>query len=237
MANMAEKKDKNPHKKTVSDREQEILEFWNKNKIFERTLQKKPNFWQSLFGKRDFVFYDGPPFATGTPHHGHLLASTIKDVIPRYKTMRGFHVDRRWGWDCHGLPIENIVEKDLNVKGRKQINNYGVDKFNEYAKSKVLHYVDEWKKTIERLGRWVDFEGSYKTMDNSYIESVWWALKKLHTKGEIYESTKVLPYCPRCETPISNSEIVELYDGINARRLGKQLGKEMRRSRSELEYL
>ncbi|MCC7004383.1 class I tRNA ligase family protein [Candidatus Nomurabacteria bacterium] len=187
-------------KSQTAQREEEVLKFWQDNKIFEKSLNKKSP-------KGEYVFYDGPPFATGVPHYGHILASAIKDAVPRYQTMRGRYVARRWGWDCHGLPIENIVESDLKIAGKKQIEEYGVGKFNEYARSKVLTYVDEWKKTVDRMGRWVDFDGSYKTMDNSYIESVWWALSELNKKGLIYEGTKVLPYCPRCETPIANSEI------------------------------
>lgn len=180
--------------------EEQILEFWQKNFTFEKSLQKPSP-------KGDFVFYDGPPFATGLPHYGHILGSTAKDVVGRYKTMQGFRVPRRWGWDCHGLPIENIVEKDLNVSGHKEIEGLGIKKFVEYARSKVLTYVAEWKKTVDRIGRWVDFDNSYKTMDNSYIESVWWALSELNKKGLIYEGVRVLAYCPRCETPIANSEI------------------------------
>jgi isoleucyl-tRNA synthetase len=173
---------------------------------FLRNLWKK-NLQRVESPKGNFVFYDGPPFATGLPHYGHILASTIKDAVPRYQTMRGFHVERKWGWDCHGLPIENIVEKELKVSGRKQIEALGVEVFNEKARSMVLGYVNEWKRTVDRIARWVDFDGSYKTLDNTYMESVWWALKKVHEKGLVYESVKVLPYCPRCETPIANSEI------------------------------
>ena len=187
-------------KSEIALAEERILDFWREQNIFQKSLDK-----ESPGGSR--VFYDGPPFATGLPHYGHILVSTIKDAVPRYWTMQGFHVERRWGWDCHGLPIENIVEKDLKVSGRREIEALGVDKFNEYARSKVLGYVGEWRKTVERMGRWVDFDGSYKTMDNSFIESVWWALKELWDKKFIYEGTKVLPYCPRCETPIANSEI------------------------------
>jgi isoleucyl-tRNA synthetase len=180
--------------------EEQVLEYWNQNKIFEKSIQKpNPN--------GTYVFYDGPPFATGLPHYGHILGSTIKDTIPRYQTMLGKKVDRRWGWDCHGLPIENIVEKDLHISGRKEIESYGISKFNEYARSKVLTYMHEWKKTVDRIGRWVNFDGSYNTMDTTYIESVWWAFKEMVSKGLIYQSTRVLPYCPRCETPIANSEI------------------------------
>ena len=181
-------------------REEKILEFWKENKIFEKSLEKKSP-------KRRYVFYDGPPFATGTPHYGHILGSTVKDVIGRYQTMRGYLVPRRWGWDCHGLPIENIVEKDLNISGKKAIEELGIDKFVEHARSKVLTYVAEWRKTVDRMGRWVDFDNSYKTMDNTFIESVWWALGEMNKKGLLYEGVRVLAYCPRCETPIANSEI------------------------------
>ncbi len=187
-------------KSKVAEREEKILEFWRENKTFEKALEKESP-------RGNYVFYDGPPFATGTPHYGHILASAIKDAIPRYQTMRGFRVPRRWGWDCHGLPIENIVEKDLGISGKKEIEALGVEKFNEYARSKVLTYVGEWKKTVERMARWVDFDGSYKTMDNTFIESVWWALGELNRRKLVYEGVRVLPYCPRCETPIANSEI------------------------------
>lgn len=181
-------------------REERILEFWKQNNTFQKSLDKKAP-------KGNYVFYDGPPFATGVPHYGHILGSTVKDVIGRYQTMRGYRVPRRWGWDCHGLPIENIVEKDLGISGRKAIEEYGIDKFSEHARSKVLTYVHEWKKTIDRMGRWVDFDNSYKTMDNTFMESVWWALGELHKKDLLYEGVRVLAYCPRCETPIANSEI------------------------------
>lgn len=181
-------------------REEKILEFWKENKVFEKSVNKKAP-------KGNYVFYDGPPFATGIPHYGHILGSTVKDVVGRYQTMQGFSVPRRWGWDCHGLPIENIVEKDLGISGRKGIEEYGVKNFVEYARSKVLTYVHEWKKTVDRMGRWVDFDNSYKTMDNTFIESVWWALGELNKKELLYEGVRVLAYCPRCETPIANSEI------------------------------
>ncbi len=187
-------------KSSNASREEEILKFWKEQKIFQKSLEK-----EAPRGK--YVFYDGPPFATGTPHYGHILGSTAKDVIGRYQTMRGYTVPRRWGWDCHGLPIENIVEKDLNISGKKAIEELGIDKFVEHARSKVLTYVAVWEKTIDRIGRWVDFSNSYKTMDNTFIESVWWALGELNKKGLLYEGVRVLAYCPRCETPIANSEI------------------------------
>ena len=192
-----------PEKRVASEvalREEATLKYWQDNKIFEKTLEKTAS-------KEEFVFYDGPPFATGLPHYGHLLGSTIKDVIPRYKTMRGFHVRRRWGWDTHGLPVENIVEKKLGLKNKKEIEALGVAKFNELCRAQVLEYVSDWKKYVDRLGRFVDFDNSYKTMDTTYTESVWWALKDLHDKGLLYEGRKVLMYCPHCETPLAKAEI------------------------------
>lgn len=187
-------------KSETAKREEEILAFWNTNKIFEKSLaQRSP--------QGEFVFYDGPPFATGLPHSGSLLSSVTKDVIPRYKTMRGYFVRRRWGWDTHGLPIESLVEKKLNLKTKKDILDIGIAKFNETARGMVLEYVSEWKRYIERVGRWVDFDNSYKTMDNTYIESVWWALKEIHKKEKLYEGRKVLMYCPHCETPLAKAEI------------------------------
>jgi len=195
-----EEKNLNNKKSEAALREERILEFWRENKTFSKTLS-------ATKGKKKYVFYDGPPFATGQIHYGHILGSTVKDVIGRYKTMQGYHVPRKWGWDCHGLPIENIVEKELNIAGHHEIEKLGIDKFVEYARSKVLQYDKDWEKGIERMGRWVDFRGSYKTMDNTFIESVWWALSELNKKNLIYEGVRVLAYCPRCETPIANSEI------------------------------
>src|SRR3989339_986736 len=161
--------------KNFPEIEEQILEFWERNKIFEKSLEK-------LAQRGEFIFYDGPPFATGFPHYGHILASTIKDVIPRYKTMRGYHVRRRWGWDCHGLPIENIVEKQLDISGKKQIEEKGIEFFNRACREGVLKYASEWGKMVRRIGRFVEFENSYKTMDNAYMESVWWALKQIWEK-------------------------------------------------------
>src|SRR3989344_1415365 len=194
---------KEPENKVLSEvakREEETLKFWQDNKIFEKSLTKPAS-------KGEFVFYDGPPFATGLPHYGHLLGSTAKDLIPRYKTMRGYHVRRRWGWDTHGLPVENIVEKKLGLKNKKEIVELGVEKFNELCRAQVLEYVDAWKQYVDRLGRWVDFDNSYKTMDATYTESVWWALKQMHEKGLLYEGRKVLMCCPHCETPLAKAEI------------------------------
>ncbi|MBI4215389.1 MAG: isoleucine--tRNA ligase [Parcubacteria group bacterium] len=184
----------------LSQIEEEVLRFWDEDHTFEKSIQQRPE-------SKTYVFYDGPPFATGLPHYGHILASSVKDTVGRYWTMKGFRVPRRWGWDCHGLPIENIAEKELKISGKKKIEALGIDKFNEFCRGKVLTYAQEWGKVVRRIGRWVDFESSYKTMDNSYIESVWWAFKKMYEGGYIYEGKKVLLYCPRCETPISNFEV------------------------------
>lgn len=182
------------------EREKEILEFWKENKIFEKSLE------QTEKGE-PFVFYDGPPFATGLPHFGHMLPTTLKDIIPRYMTMKGRFVPRTWGWDCHGLPIENLVEKKLGLKNKKDIEDLGVDKFNKEARESVFHYADEWKKIIPRLGRWVDMEHDYRTMNPSYTESVWWSFKTLYEKGLAYDGYKVMPFCPRCGTTLSNFEL------------------------------
>jgi len=191
----------------IVKREEETLLFWQENKIFEKSLaQDSP--------KGEYVFYDGPPFGTGLPHYGHMLPGTIKDAIPRYKTMRGFHVDRKWGWDCHGLPVENLIEKELNLKTKNDIEAYGIEKFNKACSDSVLRYESDWKKIIPRLGRFVDMEDDYKTMDTSYTESVWWVFKTLHEKGLIYEGFKSMHLCPRCETTLSNFEVAEGYQDI-----------------------
>ena len=191
----------------VSQREEDVLKFWDEADIFNKSLNK-----EAPLG--DYVFYDGPPFATGTPHYGHIVASVMKDVVPRYQTMRGYHVERKWGWDCHGLPIENIVEKELGTKTKKEIETLGVGKFNELCRSKVLTYVDEWQRVIRRLGRWVDMENSYKTMDLSFMDSIWWAFKELWSKDLIYKDYRSMHICPRCETTLSQSEVAEGYRDI-----------------------
>lgn len=177
-----------------------ILDFWQQNQIFEKSLEQTKD-------AEPFIFYDGPPFATGTPHYGHILGSTIKDAIPRYQTMRGRYVRRRWGWDCHGLPIETLVEQKLGISGKRQIEELGVDKFNQACRENVLGYVEDWRKAIDRLARWTEFDNSYKTMDTTFQESVWWGLKQIWEKDLIYEDNKVLMYCSRCETPVSNFEV------------------------------
>ena len=200
-------KETGEHKKTISEREEEILQFWQDNKIFEKSLELR-------LGEELFTFYDGPPFATGKPHYGHMPSSFLKDVIPRYQTMRGKYVPRRWGWDCHGLPLENIIEQELGLAHKKDIEQYGIAKFNTEAERAVLRFADAWKQFIPRIGRWVDMENDYRTMDPTYTESVWWVFKTLHEKGLIYEGYKSMHICPRCETTLANFEVSQGYKTI-----------------------
>ncbi len=187
--------------------ETDVFNFWNKNKIFEKSLKKSAP-------KGNFIFYDGPPFATGTPHYGHIVGNVLKDAVPRYWTMNGYHVDRKWGWDCHGLPIENIVEKKLGIKRKKEIEEFGIEKFNEECRDNIFGYVDEWEKVIGRLGRWADMKNPYRTMDSWYMESVWWVFKQLWEKGLIYEGYRSMHICTRCETTLSQQEVAEGYKNI-----------------------
>ncbi|MEI6498596.1 MAG: isoleucine--tRNA ligase [bacterium] len=191
----------------LPETEKKTLDFWDTEKIFEKSLEKTKDM-------EPYHFYDGPPFATGTPHYGHIVASTMKDVVPRYWTMRGRFVERKWGWDCHGLPIENIAEKKLGIKQKKDIEQIGVDKFNQTCRSMVLEYVGEWESVMRRLGRWADMKNSYKTMDTSYMESVWWVFKKLYDNDLIYKDYRSMHICPRCETTLSQSEVTEGYKDI-----------------------
>nr|NGX36838.1 Isoleucine--tRNA ligase 2 [Candidatus Anoxychlamydiales bacterium] len=184
---------------SFSKREERVLDFWEKENIFQKSVDNRE-------GEKLFSFYDGPPFATGLPHYGNLLASILKDVIPRYKTMRGFFVPRRFGWDCHGLPVENEIEKAQELSGHEFVSKFGIAKFNEECEKIVLRYTEEWKKTINRIGRWVDFSNTYKTMDITYMESVWWVFKELYDQGLVYEGFKVMPYCSKLGTPLSNFE-------------------------------
>ncbi|MCD5390112.1 MAG: class I tRNA ligase family protein, partial [Candidatus Pacebacteria bacterium] len=193
-------------KSAVAQSEESILSFWQENKIFEKTLENKTN--------GDFVFYDGPPFATGLPHYGHLLAGTIKDIIPRYKTMQGFHVPRKWGWDCHGLPIENLIERELGLATKKDIEDLGIDKFNTAARNSVLRYEDEWKKYVPRSGRFVDMDNAYMAMDAEYMESIWWVFSELNKKGLTKEGFKAMHLCPRCETTLANFEVNQGYKDV-----------------------
>ena len=192
---------------SYAKKEEEILEYWDKNQIFQKSLEK-------LAPKGPFVFYDGPPFATGLPHYGHIVASVLKDAVPRFWTMRGYHVDRKWGWDCHGLPIENIVEKKFDLNSKRDIEEMGVGVFNDRCHAEVMAYAQEWKKVIRRLGRWVDMENDYKTMDLSFMESIWWVFKQLWEKDFIYQGHKPIHICPRCETAISKFEVNQGYEMV-----------------------
>ena len=188
--------------------EEEVLKYWKDNKIFEKSISQRE-------GAEEYVFYDGPPFATGLPHFGHFIPSTIKDIIPRYQTMKGKKVERRFGWDCHGLPVENLIEKELGINSKHEIEEYGIDKFNDKCKDSVLKYTSEWRQTITRMGRWVDFDHDYKTMNPDYMESIWWVAKSLWDKGLIYEGKYILPYCPRCSTVLSTHELAQGYKDVN----------------------
>jgi isoleucyl-tRNA synthetase len=179
--------------------EQQVLARWQRERTFEQSLAQRA-------GAPRYVFYDGPPFATGLPHYGHVLTSYMKDVVPRYQTMRGYHVPRRWGWDCHGLPVELEVEKELGLASPATADAGAVAKFNDACRGLVLRYVGEWQGVMTRLGRWVDFAGAYSTMDAEYTESVVWAFAELHRRGLVYEGQKVVAYCTRCQTPLSNFE-------------------------------
>ncbi len=186
------------------EREKEIIEFWKENKIFEESVQSNE-------GAEEFSFYDGPPTANGKPHIGHILTRVMKDIIPRYKTMKGMHVLRKAGWDTHGLPVELEVEKSLGIDGKPQIEKYGIEPFIKQCKQSVWKYKSEWEKMSDRVGYWVDMDNPYVTYDDKYIESEWWALKKMHEKGLLYKGHKIVPYCPRCGTALSSHEVAQGY--------------------------
>lgn len=186
-------------KSALAAAEEAMLATWDKEKTFQKSVTARK-------GNTLFSFYDGPPFANGLPHYGHLATSVLKDAIPRYKTMRGYYVPRRFGWDCHGLPPEMLAEKELGVSGKKAIHEYGIDKFNNYCRQSVLRFTDQWHDYVRRMGRWVDFEDDYRTMDQDYMESVMWAFKQLYQKGLIYEGERVVPYSYGAQTALSNFE-------------------------------
>lgn len=186
---------------TPAEREKKTVKFWKKNMAFEKSIENRRE-------APIYSFFDGPPFITGTPHYGTILSSVSKDVVPRYWTMKGYRVDRRWGWDCHGLPAENLVEKRLGLKSKKEIEEkVGIEKFIKECYRVTGQIANEWEAVIDRIGRWVDMKNAYKTMDADYMESVWWAFKELYSKGLIYQDTRISLYCPRCATPLSNFEI------------------------------
>jgi isoleucyl-tRNA synthetase len=181
--------------------EKDWVQRWKKDKTFEKSVESRPE-------DNKWVFYDGPPFLTGTPHHGHLLVSSVKDTMGRFQTMRGHRVERRWGWDCHGLPAELFVEKQLGIKNKKEIGTkISIDEYVRQCRAAMVKTGTEWEDTVDRIGRWVEFEGAYKTMDKEYMESVWWAFKELYENGKIYDGEKILVYCTKDATPISKSEV------------------------------
>ncbi|HJL51983.1 MAG TPA: class I tRNA ligase family protein, partial [Arenicellales bacterium] len=192
---------------SFAESENRILEFWENSKIFQKSLQQTSNC-------QPYVFYDGPPFATGLPHHGHLVASTLKDIVPRYFTMKGYHVQRRFGWDCHGLPIEHEIDKQLGMSSQEAVEKLGIKGYNDECRKIVQRYTAEWQKTINRIGRWVDFENDYKTMEPWYMESVWWVVKQLWDKGLIYQGLKVVPFSTALSTVLSNFEAGQNYQEV-----------------------
>ncbi len=194
-------------KLTLPEIEEQVLKFWENARIFEKTIKQ-------VKGNKSFSFYDGPPFATGLPHYGHILATAIKDSVTRFWTMKGYKVARRVGWDCHGLPVENLIEKELGLKDKKAIVEFGVENFNNACRAAVFRSVGDFQKTLKRVGRFADYDNSYATLDNSYIESVWWVFKALWDRGLVYNDYRVTPYCPRCGTPLSNFEVNQGYKDI-----------------------
>ena len=187
--------------------EESVLQLWSELDAFHESNRRRE-------GGESYVFYDGPPFATGTPHYGHLLTGTIKDIVPRYWNMRGYHVPRRFGWDCHGLPIEALAQDALGLAGTQQILEKGIAVFNEQCRSMVQTYVEEWRRTVTRMGRWVDFDHDYKTMDKDFMESVWWVFKQLWEKGRVYKSYRIMPYSWKLTTPLSNFEANGNYKNV-----------------------
>ena len=186
---------------SLPELEEQVLQLWDETNAFQRSVEERPD-------SKPYVFYDGPPFVTGSPHYGSILGSIAKDVIPRYWTMKGYKVERQWGWDCHGLPIEHMIEKELGIKdGKRGIERLGVANFNNACRAAITELDATWETIIRRIGRWVEFKKSYKTMDKDFMESVWWGFKELYNKDVVYEGRKVILYCPRCATPLSNFEI------------------------------
>ncbi|MBP8857725.1 MAG: class I tRNA ligase family protein, partial [Anaerolineaceae bacterium] len=187
-------------KLNVSLMEEGVLRFWKSHDIFHKSVAQRE-------GGAPYVFYEGPPTANGKPGIHHVLARAFKDMFPRYKTMRGYHVERRGGWDTHGLPVEIEVERKLGFTNKQQIEDYGIARFNELCRESAFTYIQEWEKMTDRIAFWVDFETAYVTYKNDYIETEWWILKQLWEKDLLYQGFKVVPYCPRCGTPLSDHEV------------------------------
>src|SRR3972149_1256914 len=187
--------------------EERILKFWKENKVFEKSIASRQ-------GQPRFVFYEGPPTANGKPGIHHVISRTIKDLACRYKTMQGYRVERKAGWDTHGLPVELEVEKELGLNSKAKIEEYGIEKFNAKCRESVFRYKKEWDELTERIGYWVDIKHPYVTFQNGYIESVWWILSQFFKKGLIYHGFKVVPYCPRCGTGLSSHEVAQGYEEV-----------------------
>lgn len=194
-------------KQSLPELEKKILRYWEENKIFEKSVEHRKE-------DEKFVFFDGPPFANGMPHYGHILATALKDAVTRYWTMKGYYVPRTNGWDCHGLPVEYEIEKELELEGRKDIVKYGVENFNTKCRESVFKYTKEWETLLKRVGRWVDFSKSYATLNNEYMESIWWVFKQIWDKGLVYSGHKSMHVCPRCETALSNFEVSQGYKDV-----------------------
>src|SRR5688500_6246595 len=192
-----------PSRPNFPQLEKQVLDYWAKDHTFEASVEARE---AGVNGANEFVFYDGPPFANGLPHYGHLLTGFVKDLFARYETMKGKRVERRFGWDCHGLPAEMGSEKELGISGRQAIMKYGIGKFNDHCRTSVMKYTSEWEHYVTRQARWVDFKGDYKTMDVNFMESVIWAFKEIYKKGWVYEAYRVMPYSWAAETPLSNFE-------------------------------
>ena len=193
--------------KSTVDMEKEIAKFWKEKDVIQKSFDSNQD-------GEYFTFYDGPPTANGKPHVGHILTRVMKDIIPRFKVMKGYKVLRKAGWDTHGLPVELEIEKKLGISGKEQIEDYGVEKFITECKDSVFSYVSLWKDMSEQIGFWVDMDDPYVTYHDDYIESEWWALKKLWDKGLLYKGHKVMPYCPRCGTALSSHEVAQGYKDV-----------------------
>ena len=187
--------------------EEEILKYWQDNEIFNKSLSKESK-------KGPFTFYEGPPTANGRPGLHHVLARAFKDLIPRFKTMQGYVVERKAGWDTHGLPVELQVEKKLKISGKPEIEKYGLEKFNEECKKSVWQYQKDWEELTERIGFWLDLDNPYVTYHKDYIETLWWIFKKVDEQGLLYQGYKVVPHCPRCGTALSSHEVAQGYQSV-----------------------
>ncbi|XP_008942871.1 PREDICTED: isoleucine--tRNA ligase, cytoplasmic-like, partial [Merops nubicus] len=196
-----------PENISFPNEEEKILELWKKLNCFQECLKQSKN-------RPRFNFYDGPPFATGLPHYGHILAGTIKDIVTRFAHQNGFHVDRRFGWDCHGLPVEYEIDKTLGIKGPEDVVKMGIKEYNHQCRGIVMRYSKEWEYNVTRLGRWIDFKNDYKTLYPEFMESVWWVFRQLYDKGLVYRGVKVMPFSTACNTPLSNFESHQNYKDV-----------------------